>query len=59
MNLEIIVPIVIIIGCILIIITKINSNQETFKSEKRESPMFLPIPEPTFISTLQNKKDLI
>ncbi len=59
MNLKNIVPIVIIIGFILIIIKKIKSNQETFKSEKRESPMFLPTSEAPFISTLQNKKDLI
>lgn len=60
MKLDILVPIVIIIGCILLIVTKSDaSKQESFKSEKRESPMFLPLPEPTFISTLENKKDLI
>ncbi len=60
MNLDIIVPIIIIIGCILIIVTKKDCvSREAFKSEKRYSPMFLPIPEPTFISTIENKKDLI
>ncbi len=60
MNLDIIVPIVIIIGCVLIIMANNNnSSQENFKSEFRTSDMFLPIPVPTFISTIQNKKDLI
>jgi hypothetical protein len=58
MKLDILVPIFVILGCIILIVIKTN-NQENFKSEKRESPMFLPIPEPTFISNSENKKDLI
>jgi hypothetical protein len=58
MKLDILVPIVVIIGCLILIVIRTN-NQENFKSEKRESPMFLPIPEPTFISNIENKKDLI
>ncbi len=58
MKLDILVPIVVIVGCILLIVIR-NNDKETFKSEKRDSAMFLPIPEPTFISNEQNKKDLI
>ena len=60
MNIDILIPIVVIIGCIIIIVIHNPINQsENFKSEYRESDIFLPNPVPTFISNLENKKDLI
>ena len=57
MNLDILIPIVVIIGCIILIV--IYKPAEQFKSEYRESDIFLKNPVPTFISNLENKKDLI
>jgi hypothetical protein len=57
MNSDILIPIVVIIGCIILIV--IYKPKEQFKAEYRESDIFLPIPVPTFISNLENKKDLI
>jgi hypothetical protein len=58
MNIEILIPIVIIIGCFLLIIIK-NDSSDQFKSEYRESEIILPNPIPTFISNLQDKKEII
>jgi hypothetical protein len=57
MNLDILIPLVVIIGCIIFIV--IYKPAEQFKSEFRESDIFLKNPVPTFISNLENKKDLI
>jgi hypothetical protein len=57
MNSDVLIPIVVIIGCIILIV--IYKPKEQFKAEYRESDIFLPIPVPTFISNLENKKDLI
>jgi hypothetical protein len=55
MNIDILIPIVVIIGCIIIIVI-----QPTNKSEHlMQSDIILPNPVPTFISNLENKKDLI
>ena len=58
MNSEILIPILLIIGCIILIII-LKNPFEQFKSEYRESEIFLKNPLPTFISNLNNKKDLI
>ena len=57
MNIEILIPIVIIIGCIILIIIK--NPTEHFKSEYRESDIILPNPIPTFISDIIDKKEII
>lgn len=58
MEIEIIVPIIVLIGCILLIVIK-NSSDENFKSEKRESDIILPNPIATYISNIKNKKEII
>ena len=56
MNIDILIPIVIIIGCIIIIVIQKPSNTS---EDFIQSDMILPNPVPTFISNLENKKDLI
>lgn len=56
MKTDVLIPIVVIIGCIILIIIK-SVSDEDFKGEKRESDIFLTAP--IFISDLENKKDLI
>jgi hypothetical protein len=58
MNIEILISIIIIIGCIILIIIK-NPKAEHFKSEYRESEIILQNPIPTFISNLEDKKEII
>jgi hypothetical protein len=57
MNIEILISII-IIGCIILIIIK-KSKAEHFKSEYRESEIILPNPIPTYISNIENKKEII
>ena len=59
MNSDVLIPIVIIIGCIILIVIYKPTPTEQFKSEYRESDIFFKNPVPTFISNLENKKDLI
>jgi hypothetical protein len=54
MKSDVLIPIVVIIGCLILIIIYSMSNED-FK----ESDIILPNPVPTFISDLENKKDLI
>ena len=58
MNIEILIPIAVIIGCILLIIIK-SAKNEHFLSERIESDIILPNPVPTFQYDLDPKKDLI
>ena len=58
MNIEILIPIAVIIGCILLIIIK-SSKNEHFLSEIIESDIILPNPVPIFQYDLDPKKDLI
>lgn len=59
MNIEILISIIIIIGCIILIIIKKNPKAEHFKSEYRESEIILSNPIPTFISNLEDKREII
>ncbi len=56
MKTDILIPIVVIIGCIILIVIKSISN-ENFKSERRDSDIILTAP--IFKTDLENKKDLI
>lgn len=55
MNIDILIPIIILIGCIVIIVIQKPNQAEQFM----QSDIILPAPVPTFISNLENKKDLI
>ena len=60
MDIDKIIPIFIVIGCIILfIIINTSKTQEKFKSEYRESDIILPNPVPTFQYELDEKKDLI
>lgn len=65
MNIDILIPIVVIIGCIIIIVIKNTKNQSKLSNELKQKENFmqsniiLPNPVPKFISSLENKKDLI
>lgn len=58
MNIEILISIIIIIGCIILIIIK-NSKSEHFNADKRDTDIVLPNPVPPFISNYEEKKEII
>ncbi len=57
-DITILVPIVVIVGCIILIIIQSTGN-EHFMGEQRESDIILPNPVPTFISNIEDKKEII
>jgi hypothetical protein len=58
MDMNKILPIVLVIGCIILLVIN-NLKEESFKGEYRESEIILPRPVPVYQYDLDPKKDLI
>jgi hypothetical protein len=58
MDINKILPIVLVIGCLILLVI-INLSEESFKGEYRESEIILPTPVPVYQYELDPKKDLI